>query len=56
MLCVDGFIPSLNANSITTQCLIQRLHFHPEVLRKCQEEIDRVVGQGRLPSLNDRVE
>lgn len=56
MLCVDMFIPALNANSITTHCLIQRLYFHPEVLKKCQEEIDCVVGQGRLPSLNDRNE
>lgn len=27
---------------------------HPEVLRKAQEEIDRVVGPGRLPTFSDR--
>ena len=27
---------------------------HPEVLIKAQKEIDSVVGNGRLPSFNDR--
>jgi len=27
---------------------------HPEVQRKAQEEIDRVVGSGRLPEVSDR--
>lgn len=27
---------------------------HPEVLRKVQEELDSVVGPGRLPSAEDR--
>ena len=27
---------------------------NPEVQRKAQEEIDRVVGRGRLPDLSDR--
>lgn len=27
---------------------------YPEVQRKAQEEIDRVVGNGRLPTLEDR--
>jgi len=27
---------------------------HPEVLRKGQEEIDRVVGTDRLPNFDDR--
>ena len=27
---------------------------HPDVYRKLQEEIDRVVGKDRLPDLDDR--
>ena len=27
---------------------------HPEVYRKLQDEIDQVVGQGRLPEFGDR--
>lgn len=27
---------------------------HPEVFKKAQAEIDRVVGTGRLPTLEDR--
>lgn len=27
---------------------------HPEVVKKAQEEIDRVVGNSRLPDFNDR--
>lgn len=54
-LCVDFYLPALNSISVTLQFLFQRFHFQPEILKKCQDEIDRVVGQGRLPSLNDRI-
>lgn len=53
--CIDFFLPSLNAISVTLQFLLHRFLLQPEILKKCQDEIDQVVGQGRLPSLNDRI-
>ena len=34
--------------------LVFCLVVHPEAQKKAQEEIDRVVGTGRLPTLDDR--
>ena len=34
--------------------LIYAMMLHPEVRRKAQAELDRVVGRDRLPSLADR--
>lgn len=53
--CIDFILPSLNAISVTLQFLLQRFQLQPEILKKCQNEIDQVVGQGRLPSLDDRI-
>lgn len=50
----DIFMPALVANSIQLQFILQRFYFQPEILQKCQNEIDRVVGQSRLPTLDDR--
>uniref|UniRef100_A0A8D8FIQ5 Probable cytochrome P450 304a1 n=1 Tax=Culex pipiens TaxID=7175 RepID=A0A8D8FIQ5_CULPI len=35
--------------------LFERLLLNPEVLAKMQAEIDDIVGHGRLPSLDDRI-
>lgn len=51
----DLFLPSFVANAITLQFLLQRFHMQPEILRRCQNEIDEVVGQNRLPNLDDRI-
>lgn len=32
---------------------IMHMMFHPDVQKKAQEEIDRVVGKARLPSVKD---
>ena len=36
------------------QALILALGMHPEVQRKAQEELDRVVGTDRLPQMSDK--
>lgn len=35
-------------------CFFLAMMVYPKVQRKAQEEIDRVVGQGRLPTMTDR--
>ncbi|XP_055317679.1 probable cytochrome P450 304a1, partial [Sitodiplosis mosellana] len=54
MLCTDTFLPSLAGSAVQVQFLMQRFCMQPEILKKCQNEVDRVVGSGRLPTLNDR--
>lgn len=39
----------------TVAMLMQRIFVQPDIQMKMQQEIDRVVGQGRLPTLDDRV-
>lgn len=38
----------------TINTFILAMVLHPHVLEKAQEEIDRVVGAGRLPDFDDR--
>lgn len=51
---------SVDRSSRVMQTMTTMLHFilamvqHPEVLAKTQEEIDRVIDPGRLPTLSDR--
>lgn len=56
MAMADFFIPALVANAVQMQFLLQRFYLQPEILEKCQHEIEKVVGHGRLPTLNDRQE
>ena len=39
---------------IAVQDFLLAMMPHPEVLRKAQQEIDSVVGPGRLPNFSDR--
>lgn len=55
MICTDFFFPSLTAVPVTFAFLIQRFLLQPEALAKMQREIDDVVGVGRLPELDDRI-
>lgn len=50
----DLFMPTLVSNAIQIQFLLQHFYEQPDILKKCQIEIDNVVGHGRLPTLNDR--
>jgi cytochrome P450 len=53
-LCKDLFLAGSDTsfNSLTFS-LVFMLNF-PDVQRKVQEELDRVVGQDRLPGLDDK--
>lgn len=53
--CLDCFFPAVTTVPSTVSMLVQRIIVQPEIQTKMQEEIDRVVGQGRMPMLDDRV-
>lgn len=55
VMTLDFLTPSLVANSVVVTQVLQALCAFPEVQRKCQKEIDHVVGQGCLPRLDDRI-
>lgn len=54
VLCVDFVFPPLSAISTVVTILIQMMAVHREIQLKIQAEIDHHVGNGRLPSLDDR--
>lgn len=51
---VDFFMPSITVQVFQMSFLFRRLLYREDIVRKIQEEIDEVVGHGRLPGLNDR--
>lgn len=55
MTCVDFAFPPFSALSTTMTFLVQLICHKPEIQHKIQEEIDRVIGEGRLPTLDDRI-
>lgn len=50
----DFFFPTASALSTTLSFALVHVFHHPEVQKKIQNEIDEVVGRGRLPTLDDR--
>lgn len=55
VLVSDLFLPAFIANAVQLQFILQRFYLQPNILKKCQDQISKVVGNSRLPSLNDRV-
>lgn len=55
MTCVDFAFPPFSALSTTMTFLVQLICHKPEIQNKIQEEVDRVIGEGRLPTLDDRI-
>lgn len=54
MTLVDFIFPALSAlPSVVVHAIKLAMH-HPEILKNIQEEIDRVVGTGRLVTWEDR--
>jgi len=50
----DMFLAGSETTSTTLTWAMLYMARYPEVQSKVQEELDRVVGRGRVPSLNDR--
>ncbi len=52
---LDFIFPTFTSMGTTMGALFQHLIHNQTVLRKVQNEIDDVVGSGRLPNLDDRI-
>lgn len=55
MICTDFLFPSLSAIETQVAFLLRHLLHRHDITKRIQDEIDDVVGQGRLPELNDRI-
>ena len=56
MMCTDFLFPSLSAIQTQVSFLLRFLVHNEKVMKKIQDEIENVVGSGRLPELDDRVQ
>ncbi|XP_053603696.1 probable cytochrome P450 304a1 [Plodia interpunctella] len=54
LICVDYMFPAASTAASVLTLLLERLVIQPELQDGMQEEVDRVVGSGRLPNLDDR--
>lgn len=52
--CVDFMVPGIVGIPILMGFAIEKLLLNPAVERKCQAEIDEIIGRTRLPTLDDR--
>ncbi|XP_055619053.1 probable cytochrome P450 304a1 [Toxorhynchites rutilus septentrionalis] len=55
MILWDLLVPTVSGSAVQLSMLIQRLILNPRVATKVQQELDEVVGRGRLPTLDDRI-
>lgn len=55
MMCTDFLLPALSSSEAQVGFLLRLLVHNQSVLRKIQDEIENVVGSGRLPGLDDRI-
>lgn len=56
MNCTDLIMPTFSTLSAAMSFFLQRMILQPEIMQRIQNEIDVVVGSGRLPRLDDRVQ
>ncbi|KZP29868.1 cytochrome P450 [Athelia psychrophila] len=47
------YIGGIHSSSLTLQALVMALYWFPEVQSKAQNEVDRVVGYGNIPTFGD---
>lgn len=55
MVCVDFMLPAFTTLSSVLSYMVMRWIADPALLLRIQAEIDEVVGQSRLPELDDRI-
>ncbi|CRL00375.1 CLUMA_CG013643, isoform A [Clunio marinus] len=54
-LCLDMFMAGSETTNKSVNFMFLHLVRNPQIQQKCREEIDRIIGRNRLPSLDDRI-
>ena len=56
LICVDFLFPAISALAVQMSFLFRQLLHQPQIAQRIQSEIDNVVGRGKLPELDDRIQ